>query len=36
MSRVGKAPIPVPDGVEVRLGDGACSVRPEPSSITCA
>lgn len=27
MSRVGKAPIPVPDGVEVRLEDGACSVR---------
>lgn len=27
MSRVGKAPIPVPDGVDVRLGDGACSVR---------
>ena len=27
MSRVGKAPIPVPEGVEVSLGEGACSVR---------
>ena len=27
MSRVGKAPIPVPEGVEVRIEGGACSVR---------
>ena len=27
MSRVGKAPIPVPEGVEVRIAGGACSVR---------
>ena len=27
MSRVGKAPIPVPQGVEVRIAGGACSVR---------
>jgi large subunit ribosomal protein L6 len=27
MSRVGKAPIPVPQGVEVRLDGGACRVR---------
>ena len=27
MSRVGKAPIPVPEGVEVSLGEGACRVR---------
>lgn len=27
MSRVGKAPIPVPEGVEVALGEGACRVR---------
>ena len=27
MSRVGKVPIPVPEGVEVRIAGGACSVR---------
>ena len=27
MSRVGKVPIPVPEGVEVSLGEGACRVR---------
>ena len=27
MSRIGKAPIPVPDGVEVRVEGGECSVR---------
>ena len=27
MSRVGKQPVPVPDGVEVRLGAGVCHVQ---------
>ena len=34
MSRIGKNPIPIPDGVEVSLADGLCTVKGPQATLT--